>query len=312
MGKPAYKLSKKEQALIEQYEQQVDDKYRKWWSSIFEESLLYTPKFENYPHEYSINEDTYVYVDFLKPSKHDYVIYDHSEGQVYYTQTVTQVRDQDLKITNKDYNRNVVQREFKKENSVFAPWKMDNTREIVFGLKKDLAKWKVPRFVKDESDYNQVCQIIEDNVIYLKTAYICLISSSNFPAITWNDFTTFVNASKLLDDNLTLSTVDRAFIATKSGGTQDLKDFPERDLSRFEFYEVVVRMAAAKYKDCGKTDTYAEAVKLFIEDNLMTFFNVQKWQEWRETELWTLEVNDVLHANTEPLKKIYKSFHTSK
>jgi hypothetical protein len=61
-----------------------------------------------------------------------------------------------------------------------------------------------------------------------------------------------VNSCKLIDENLTLSTVDRLFIATKSGGTQDLKDFPERHLSRFEFYENIVIIASAKYKDPGK------------------------------------------------------------
>lgn len=212
----------------------------------------------------------------------------------------------------KEYNRNIVQREFKKEHSVFAPWKMDNQKEIVQGYRKDITKWKVPRFVKDEEDFKNVCKVLEENVMFLKTMYIILISGSNFPAITWNDFTTFVNSCKLIDENLALSTVDRLFIATKSGGTQDLKDYPERDLSRLEFYEIIVRMAAAKYKDPGKCETYAQAVKMFVEENLMVFFNISRWQEWRERELWTLDVNDILNANLEALKKIYNSFFTSK
>jgi hypothetical protein len=44
----------------------------------------------------------------------------------------------------------------------------------------------------------------------------------------------------------------------------------------------------------------------------MVFFNTSKWQEWRDRYVWTLEINDILHANLESLKKIYKSFHTSK
>lgn len=154
---------------------------------------------------------------------------------------------------------------------------------------------------------------MEGYVMYLKSVYIILISNSNFPAITWNDFTTFVNSCKLIDENLTLSTVDRLFIATKSsGGTRELEDFPERDLARFEFYEIIVRMAAAKYKDPGKCETYNQAVKMLVEDNLMVYYNTSKWNEWREKYLWTLEVNDVLHANLDALKKIFKSFHTSK
>jgi hypothetical protein len=129
---------------------------------------------------------------------------------------------------------------------------MDNAKEIGVGFNKEIVKWKVPRFIKDEEDYNLVCKVMEDNIVYLKNTYLLLISISNFPAITWNDFTNFVNQCKFINENLSVATVDRCFIATKSGDTQDLKDFPERDLSRFEFYEIIVRMASAKYKDTGK------------------------------------------------------------
>lgn len=110
---------------------------------------------------------------------------------------------------------------------------------------------------------------------------------------------------------MSLSTVDRLFIATKSGGVADLKDFPERDLSRFEFFEIIVRMASAKYKECGKADTYTEAVRQLIENDLLPFYSVSKWQDWRENYLWTLDINDVFEANLEALKKIFKSFQTT-
>ena len=71
-------------------------------------------------------------------------------------------------------------------------------------------------------------------------------------------------------------------------------------------------MAALKYKDPGKSDTYTEAVRMIIEDDLQVFFNINKWQEWRETQLWTLEVNDVFEANLDGLKKIFKSYFTTK
>ena len=232
--------------------------------------------------------------------------------EIYHKEWVAQAREEDIQIFTKEYNRNIREREFKKEHSVFANWRSDNIKEIKAGLKKDISKWKVPRFVKDEEDYEAVCKIMEENVIFIKTLYITLISNSNYPSVTWNDFTSFVNNWKLLDENLNLTTVDRLFIATKSGGTQDLKDFPERDLSRLEFYEVIVRMASVKYKESGKWEKYSQAVKMLIEDDLMVFSNIQKWQEWREKELWTLDVNDILYANTDNLKKIFKTFYTSK
>mmetsp|Transcript_33658 Transcript_33658/g.38729 ORF Transcript_33658/g.38729 Transcript_33658/m.38729 type:complete len:111 (-) Transcript_33658:7-339(-) len=81
-----------------------------------------------------------------------------------------------------------------KDSSVFAPWKVDNSKEILAGFVKDISRWKVARFVKDEEDLKHVYQVMEQHVFYLKTMYIILISMSNYPSVTWNDFTTFVNS----------------------------------------------------------------------------------------------------------------------
>lgn len=186
----------KEQKIVEAYNEQVDTKYRKFWYMIFENSLMYKPFYENYPHHYSSSEDVYVYFDYLKPMKYDYVIVDPDANtkRFYMNSLVALTREEELNVVMKEYNRSIVQREFKKENSVFSPWKADNSKEILAGFSKDILRWKVQRFVKDEEDYLNVCKIVEQHVFYLKTMYIVLISNSNFPSITWNDFTTFVNS----------------------------------------------------------------------------------------------------------------------
>lgn len=35
---------------------------------------------------------------------------------------------------------------------------------------------------------------------------------------------------------------------------------------------------------------------------------VSSWQSWREQELWTLEVNDVLHANLDSLRHVMEFY----
>jgi len=45
-----------------------------------------------------------------------------------------------------------------------------------------------------------------------------------------------------------MQTVDRLFIATNVE-LVELEDNPDRDLCRFEFFEIIVRLGAAKYKD---------------------------------------------------------------
>jgi hypothetical protein len=69
-----------------------------------------------------------------------------------------------------------------------------------------------------------------------------------------NDFTSFVHRSELFDKTINLSTVDRNFIATNVSNNP-YKNSAERELHRYEFIEVIVRLALSKYKDTKVTAT---------------------------------------------------------
>jgi hypothetical protein len=45
-----------------------------------------------------------------------------------------------------------------------------------------------------------------------------------------------------------------------------------------------------------------------IENNIRPASNFREWQEFREKYLYNIEVNDVLQANLEILKKIYNIY----
>jgi hypothetical protein len=52
----------------------------------------------------------------------------------------------------------------------------------------------------------------------------------------------------LIDSKLKVSTIDQLFVATNLD-VLNLEDNPERQLCRYEFFEILVRIAGAKYKD---------------------------------------------------------------
>lgn len=57
---------------------------------------------------------------------------------------------------------------------------------------------------------------------------------------------------KLIDKHLTLSTIDRLFIAVNFEGVPGgLDDNPDKELCRYEFFEILVRMAIAKYPNAS-------------------------------------------------------------
>jgi len=45
-----------------------------------------------------------------------------------------------------------VERRFKKEGSVFRDWKEDTPGSLTQAVENDFTLWKIPRFVKDDSD----------------------------------------------------------------------------------------------------------------------------------------------------------------
>ena len=81
-----------------------------------------------------------------------------------------------------------------------------------------------------------------------KNIFLFIASNSSYPTMGLNDFTSFVHRSQLFDKNINLATVDRQFIATNVSNNP-YKNSAERELHRYEFVEVCVRLSLSKYKD---------------------------------------------------------------
>lgn len=63
----------------------------------------------------------------------------------------------------------------------------------------------------------------------------------------------------MIDKNLTLATVDRLFIAVNYEGVPGgLEDNPDKELCRYEFYEILVRMACAKFPQMTPPDALSK------------------------------------------------------
>ena len=62
--------------------------------------------------------------------------------------------------------------------------------------------------------------------------------------------------------------------------------------------EITVRLAKIKYFDKKRCDTIAESTRRIIEEFMLpNTCEAMPWQEFRDKELWTLEVDDLFKAN---------------
>lgn len=71
----------------------------------------------------------------------------------------------------------------------------------------------------------------------------------------------------------------------------------KKGLARCEFLEFIVRLAYGKYGGAkGSAKTFLASLETMIGQMKKTF-KLKEWQSWRERELWTLDVADVLETN---------------
>ena len=145
-------------------------------------------------------------------------------------------------------NANEKRRTFKKDQSVFRDWKEDTPQLLERCSQLDKMLWKAPRFIKDPEEVAKCWKVIENNMAQLKDIFVHLASISNFPNITQLDFSDFCVKCNFLDENVTISTIDLMFIASNYEIKVDNEN-PDRALCRYEFYEVLLRIANAKYRE---------------------------------------------------------------
>lgn len=107
-----------------------------------------------------------------------------------------------------------------------------------------------------------------------------------------------------------MSFIDRLFIATNVE-LVNMVDNADRALCRFEFYEIIVRIAAAKFHEQGYYESLSQSVESLLENYILRFkTDKMEGQSWRDRELWTIEVDAFLKPNVKNLHKVFVSCST--
>lgn len=116
------------------------------------------------------------------------------------------------------------------------------------------------------------------------------------------------NCPGLVDHKtIKLSDVDLEFIATKAAGAHfKTKTNPDRQLIRYQFMEIFVRLALDKYLKTGICRTYDEAIIKMFSENVIPYLKRFDSQEFRLTKLYRESCDKVLRKHMQILKDIYR------
>ena len=113
-------------------------------------------------------------------------------------------------------------------------------------------------------------RLIKVHYAILKANFIYCASNSHFPDIDIHEFTSFCKKLRIYDHNIDHSTTDRHFIAVNVELTTQVGN-PDKALIRFEFIELLIRIAWDKFVRFGTVKTYTEAFQLMLDDHIIPF-----------------------------------------
>lgn len=104
-----------------------------------------------------------------------------------------------------------------------------------------------------------------------------------------------------------LSDIDFEFIVTKSGNQKSEMN-PERWLIRYQFMEILVRIALHKYYKSKLVDTQFEAIHQLMETHLLPHFMKFDCHKWRLENLWNVECDEIFVKYSNILKNLFNKY----
>ena len=143
--------------------------------------------------------------------------------------------------------------------------------------------------------------------LQIKNIFLMIAANSNYPTITLNDYTSFINRSKIIDKNVNLAAVDRMFIATNTSNNK-YKVSAERELHRYEFVEVIVRLSLVKYKEPKIHEKLHDATLAILENDILPNNVGVDGYNFRKEHMYNLKCNDIFKNNDAVIRRLFESF----
>ncbi|CAK9105363.1 Leucine-rich repeat-containing protein 74B [Durusdinium trenchii] len=204
-----------------------------------------------------------------------------------------------------------------KEESMFADYPLETTEFVIRSFKADCTHAKFQRFVKSDEERHTMLLVLQENYQLLRVVYQLFCANSTggaVNAVSWNAFTEFCQLCNIPDKNCKLQDLDTIFVATNvnDGEEEQGKDSngkklnPDRDLCRYEFVEIIARIAIQKFLGPKIEATPGDAVRKLIDEHLIPFLDIENPQVFRDRYLWSVPTDLILKGFHEILFKLFR------
>lgn len=220
-------------------------------------------------------------------------------------------RDQEVpKILKRPYCKQDLSSRFKKNGTVFNDWQEDTDFILKSAFQCDMEVIKLYYFIRGE-DLKMCERSVLFNFSDLKKIFTILAAKSNYPVVSWTAFVDYCRECDILDETVTTERLFEAFELVNEENQKinnPMVNNPEDELQRYEFIELLFRVAGMKYIETKVCDSYNRAFNLLLNDHIFKHPMKDMWQEFRDKYLWKQDVCDMLYRNRSYIEKIFKDY----
>ena len=181
---------------------------------------------------------------------------------------------------------------------MFRDWRQDTVDTISRCFLNDSKYWKVDQICGGKVRAKAVLDIIRARYSELKEIFVASTIMNNTPPdFDKKQFLKFCQKAGMIDRKMNNNIFGSYWKQTNYEEIeQDNND--DNKLNRFEFLEILLRIAKGKYIDFGKETQLAYAFTKLLQTYILPMLpKLWPLQSWRDEHLWTTEINEFFKVN---------------
>ncbi|CAI2383819.1 unnamed protein product [Moneuplotes crassus] len=253
----------------------------------------------------------YLYATFMPPGDSKFIVsFDGTKkDSFHFIQAEIPAANQEILLHKKRIRKRLLIRQFNVHNSIFKDWKPDTPETLKMSLDCDFSHSRIKKFIKGQEEYDTIYSMFYNNIARIKEIFNYSIGVSSYPYISFLEFGKLAHMWNIPDKGTCpMSVIDTVFITTNYEEVNRDQN-PEKLLCRYEFYEILIRIAYHKYILSKTCKNLPAAVSRLLTDNIFNNSeHVFTGQRWRKDELWLMEIDDLYMANITSLKTVFQMF----
>ena len=158
------------------------------------------------------------------------------------------------------------------------------------------------------NEVQRIREFLFENYVRIINIFYYYSGCSAYPMITMNDFTSFARATNILDyEVIGLAALDLILVATCTSHHQYVNS-ATLDMTRYEFMEMIVRVANERFKNTRIVKTTCEALERVLETMIYPNARSMDGEHFRRYHCYNIKVNEILKKNESQIQKLYDSF----